>query len=80
LQTLETLKNLEALLQAADYPPLASLSAESSFSIYLREPRDRSIVESLLNERIAPEVTRLFLQGDICRQDLMVEIEGLIAG
>ena len=80
LQTLETLKNLEALLQAADYPPLASLGAESSFSIYLREPRDRSIVESLLNERIAPEVTRLFLQGDICRQDLMVEIEGLIAG
>jgi len=78
LQTIETLKNLEVLLAEAGYPPLQALGSESSFSIYLRHGEDQEIVEGLLDEHLAHTVPRLFLQGEICRQDLMVEIEGLI--
>ncbi len=74
-QTEETLKNLTAVCTAAGNGfALPSLAA----TVYLRHPADRPLVEPLL-ARAGLRVTH-WLQADICRRDLLIEIEGHALG
>ena len=77
-QLAETLANLEALLQRA----LASqrlqggkLGADSLLKVYVRHARDASLVERMLRRHFADEVPLLILAADICRAELLLEIE-----
>ena len=79
----ETARNFEALVESAMRAdigrPRASQVRLESLKVYLRNPEDY--------ERLLPRVRRLFavaaeplvLRADICRRELLVEIEGTYA-
>jgi len=77
-QTEEAASNLEALLAhaagAMNHPALARFSDASLARVYVRNAEDWPAVEKRLRARW-PEVRLCGLQGDVCRRDLMVEIE-----
>ena len=45
--------------------------------VYLRNPQDLSKAEAAIKQHFGPNMPALFLQGDICRQELLVEIDGM---
>jgi len=79
-QTQETMNNLRTLIkQAAD--GLVALSdlqpSRGLFKVYVRQPEHLGIIQQALSP-IAPNQL-LYLQGDLCRRELLVEIEGVVA-
>jgi chorismate lyase/3-hydroxybenzoate synthase len=75
----ETCENLEALLASASARAGARL-AFRLLRVYLREPADPAPLRTSLARRFGDGVPLLFLRGDICRSDLLVEIEGIAEG
>ncbi len=77
-QTEEAASNLEALLGhaagAMRRPGLAQFNTASLARVYVRHAEDWPSVEALVRRRW-PDLRLCALQGDICRSDLMVEIE-----
>lgn len=76
----ETLANLEALLErarAAGHAGAARLGARSLLKVYLRTGVDADAVERRLRECLGTELRLLILEADICRSDLLVEIEAV---
>jgi chorismate lyase/3-hydroxybenzoate synthase len=69
----ETLVNLEALLSSANMP--AGFDTQSPLKAYVRHPTDAPLVREFLQQRLAG-VPVLVLHGDICRSELLVEIDG----
>ncbi len=69
----ETLTNLEALLASADMP--AGFDTHSPLKAYVRHPADAPRVRDLLHQRL-PGVPVLLLHGDVCRSELLVELDG----
>lgn len=69
----EAFANLGALLERAALPAFDALSP---LKIYVRHPEDADAVGAALARHLDPSVPRLFLQGDICRRELLVEIDG----
>jgi chorismate lyase/3-hydroxybenzoate synthase len=69
----ETLVNLEALLTSAGIA--SGFDTRSPLKTYIRNPSDASQVRSFLQSRL-PGVPVLLLHGDICRSELLVEIDG----
>lgn len=65
--------NLRALLGEAG---LAGFNAESPLKVYVRRPADADAVEAALARHLDGTVPRLLLHGDICRRELLVEIDG----
>ena len=74
----ETLLNLAALIaqagQRTPTPPRPVL-----FRVYARPDLDPAPVRERIAQAFGPAVPLLFLCADICRQDLLIEIEGLAA-
>ena len=74
----ETLANLRALLQAAAGVAGAPGAWQPvALKVYVREPAALPAVRRQVTETLGTRAPVLFLQGDICRTDLSVEIEGL---
>ena len=75
----ETLKNIEALVKhGADtlHLPIDKLTDLSNLKVYLRDLFMLPIAEELLIRRYGRRLPPvLFLQGDVCRADLLVEVE-----
>ena len=79
LQLEETLCNLESLLRVAGQrqPRLNSrFDSDSLLKIYLRHESDADAVDAILRRRLPAGVPTLMLQGDVCRRELLVEIDG----
>lgn len=76
-QTRETLINIEALLGQANrvagshHFGLQSLA----YKVYVRDGADLWLIQSQLHDALGPRARITYLQADICRQDLLVEIE-----
>jgi enamine deaminase RidA (YjgF/YER057c/UK114 family) len=76
-QTRETLTNIEALLAEANrvaggsYFELGALACK----VYMRRPADLPAVQAQLTPVLGAGARVVYLQADICRQDLLVEIE-----
>jgi len=82
-QTRETLANLDALIAAGTAeggPDASELAAIAPLKVYVRHREDYPIVRNELNKRLPPDHPVLYLQADVCRPDLLVEIEGMIGG
>ena len=74
----ETLTNLQALLQHAAATHLkGGVWVPETLRLYLRDPAELAMVRARLGQALGREAPILILEGDICRQDLRVEIEGL---
>lgn len=74
----ETLANLTSLCEAAarthaQIPP--TLTPASLLKVYVRDPSDHSAVRAALAPRLPAGCTPLYLRGDICRADLLLEID-----
>jgi chorismate lyase/3-hydroxybenzoate synthase len=69
----ETLANLEALLVAGDMPP--GFDTHSPLKAYVRRASDARAVRDFFRQRL-PAVPVLLLHGDVCRRELLVEIDG----
>lgn len=72
-QTDEVFANLGVLLERAG---LAAFDTRSPLKVYVREPGDATAVEDALARHLDPGVPRIVLQGDICRSELLVEVDG----
>lgn len=77
-QTAETLDNLRALIGAANRASCAGSYAlvDLMLKVYVREPSDLDAIRTRIDA--LPDSPRqvVYLQADICRPDLLVEIEG----
>jgi len=76
-QTRETVANIDALLGEAN-----RVVGESryfldalKFKVYVRQPADLRAVEAVLTSALRPATPIVYLQADVCREDLLVEIE-----
>jgi chorismate lyase/3-hydroxybenzoate synthase len=81
LQALETVKNLRALIERAhNIIPSFGLGAtfQSAFKVYVRNATHLETVRQVLHDPFLLTSQLLYLQGDLCRKELLVEIEGLV--
>lgn len=80
-QTRETMANIKAVLVEAN-----RLSSQSGFDlaglhykVYVRHPADLAQIRAELNHCIGDTPKAVYLQADVCRQDLLLEIEATAA-
>lgn len=76
-QTRETLANIGALVQEVNRvvgAPRYSLDA-LKFKVYVRRPPDLEAIEETLSRSLRPSASVVYLRADVCREDLLVEIE-----
>ena len=79
-QVAETLFNLRTLIESAgqkEHDALNGLADLVSLKVYVRDPAHLDTIRRELDANIDPQVPRLYLQADICRTDLLLEIEGI---
>lgn len=79
----ETLSNLQALIDNArrlHQLKIFDLAELGLIKVYLRQGTDTAAIVQRLQARLGCKTPTLFLQGDICRDDLLVEIEAFHAG
>lgn len=69
----EAFANLRSLLDGAGLPPF---DAHSPLKVYLRHAGDAGAVHAALARHLDPAVPRILLHGEICRSELLVEIDG----
>ena len=75
-QARETLSNLEALVERASRHTGAPFRM-SLLKVYVRQRADLTALRELIGARFDLATPILFLQADICRRDLLVEMEGI---
>jgi chorismate lyase/3-hydroxybenzoate synthase len=76
-QTRETITNIEALLTEANrVTGTEGFTLESlACKVYVRYPSDLPVIQAELRAALGPRARPIYLQADICRRDLDVEIE-----
>ncbi len=76
-QTRETLANIDALIGEANRVVGAAQYslAGLKFKVYVRRPSDLAAIESALSDSVRASTSIVYLQADVCREDLLVEIE-----
>ena len=76
-QTRETMANINALLEETNrVVGLARYSLDSlKFKVYVRRPSDLGAIEAVLSGSLRSSTPIVYLQADVCREDLLMEIE-----
>ena len=76
-QAAETIVNLRSVMDEARTQGLIEIgqSTEMLFKVYLREPAFHAVAQARLREAFGPAPTIIYLQADICRRELLLEIE-----
>lgn len=80
-QALETVENLRALIAHAGEltSPLSSLqSLHRYYKVYVRQPEHLAMIQHALTIPFFASSQVIYLQGDLCRRELLVEIEGVV--
>ena len=75
----ESLENMSVVLAEGAgrlRQPPPGLPDLAGLRLYLRHPAHTGVVKDILEARV-PGVPRIIVQGDICRRDLELEVEGL---
>ena len=76
-QIAETLENLRALITEAGLALAKTQPEDWALKIYLRDPLYHAAAEPALNAMFGAASQRLYLHAEICRPDLLIEIEAL---
>lgn len=83
-QTRESLRNITALISAGrEQTPIESTDrslfskSDGVLRVYIKHQQDLSLVEDELKQHPLGNLPVIFLQGDICRDELLVEIDGI---
>jgi chorismate lyase/3-hydroxybenzoate synthase len=75
-QTRESLRNIAAVIQAAGGSSVRPLTALRDVRVHVAAPEDTPAVKSILEESAPHLSTVEFVQAELCRKELLVEIEG----
>lgn len=81
-QTRQTIENIESLVSAANFARHglpgagATLKDVAKLRVYVKRAQDYGICRSAV-EQALPGVPAIYLQADVCRPDLLVEIEAV---
>ena len=78
-QVAESLVNVSVLLDQANkvrHAHLPCTLAEVNYRIYVRHPSDLVAIRGEFERIVGIEAVAVYLQSDVCRSDLLVEIEG----
>jgi enamine deaminase RidA (YjgF/YER057c/UK114 family) len=74
-QTHETLDNIEAIVAEASRASSVKYSLQNlRLKVYVRHAGDLAAIEEVVSRR-AGAANRIYLQADVCREELLVEIE-----
>ena len=76
----ETLENIRALIERAghdDHVTFRGLDSLTHLKVYIRHPEHLSLIQPRLDTLFGPQVSRLYLTADICRAELLMEIEAI---
>ena len=79
MQTQETLANIRAVIDqavASGFPP-PDFARDLLLKVYIRHAHDLDEVKDVINKEFGPVLEMLILQADICRADLLLEIEAV---
>jgi len=79
-QTQEIVHNLRTLIEHAGNmePRGIGTSHRAIYKVYVRNPDQLLSIRQTLHDPLLNSSPTLLLQGDLCRQELLVEIEGLV--
>jgi chorismate lyase/3-hydroxybenzoate synthase len=79
-QTQEIVHNLRTLIEHAGSmePRGIGTSHRAIYKVYVRNPDQLLSIRQTLHDPLLNSSPILLLQGDLCRQELLVEIEGLV--
>jgi chorismate lyase / 3-hydroxybenzoate synthase len=80
-QTREMIQNLKALLghaEGAARMPFTGAQSAALYKVYVRDAAHLAKIREVLRSGPLSSEQVLFLQGELCRKELLVEIEGLI--
>lgn len=79
LQTLETLANIRAVIEQAirkGFPPV-DFATDMALKVYVRHAEDFAEVMRIVHQEFGTPAELMVVQADICRTDLLVEIEAV---
>ena len=80
-QVEEALRNIEALIDSTRHDEgmrFQGLRDLDNLKVYVRRAEDLPLVRQMLAGRLGSSAHVLYLQGDICRHELLVEIEATL--
>jgi len=80
-QTRETVKNIEAVVAQANLMSRCGRFDLSGFAcrVYVRNPADLGVIRHELEHALGGSLKAVYLQADICRSDLLLEIEATVS-
>jgi chorismate lyase/3-hydroxybenzoate synthase len=73
-QTAETLINIRTLLD--EFPHYQAGQGRMLFKVYVRHPHDLAMVQDKVHTEFGADYRAVYLRSNICRADLLLEIEG----
>jgi chorismate lyase/3-hydroxybenzoate synthase len=82
-QLTESLLNISTLLHGAHTQyglPINTLADLSQIKVYIRDKRDYEAIRHHIDEQVGEKAPVVYLRGDLCRSDLLVEVEAFYAG
>lgn len=80
-QTLEIIRNLNALITHTEqFHGIArgQWYGQALFKIYIRHPEHFATIREILTEQLPSHTQVLYLQGEMCRSELLLEVEGIL--
>jgi chorismate lyase/3-hydroxybenzoate synthase len=80
-QTLEIIRNLNALITQTEQRhgiTRGQWYGQALFKVYIRHPEYFAMIRDILKEQLPSHTQVLYLQGDMCRSELLVEVEGIL--
>jgi chorismate lyase/3-hydroxybenzoate synthase len=80
-QVSESLRNVHSLLEEGHRlmgGNAARLDRNGILKVYIRNPQDFDLIRTTLEAEAPAEVPRIYLRGDICRANLLTEIDGIV--
>jgi chorismate lyase/3-hydroxybenzoate synthase len=81
-QLSESLRNVQSLLDEGlrlTGDSHARLDSQGMLKVYIRNPADLQLIKQTLEAEAPAEIPRIYLQGDICRENLLTEIDGIVS-
>ncbi len=75
-QTQITMQNIDHLISAGNYPVQGALREFKLLRIYVKNPKQMEEVRDYMKVNY-PDISKLYICADICREELLIEIEGI---
>ncbi|MDP2889911.1 MAG: hypothetical protein Q8P34_13240 [Bacteroidota bacterium] len=75
-QTKVTMANIDYLISDGNYPSESTERTYKMLRIYIKTPSMMELVHEYMKKHY-PETTQIFICADVCREELLIEIEGV---